>query len=124
MTVFREGNLYLFTVLLACAFFVSCSDSGEENGEDGSEYLYTETIRLFEVYADSLDHAANPEEARQLFSRLNASLEKLSLSLPPETDTLLSIGQNDTIIMHFDRLYETYRRKTALLDTISALEDE
>lgn len=101
--------LMLILPLLLCA----CGRGSEKESTSQADILYSETLRIINAYADSLRVASDtlslatdslaPE---RLMAKLNAELDSLNMSMPPNTDLQLSEAQNDTIIMALESLID------------------
>ncbi|MDE5996811.1 MAG: hypothetical protein K2G77_01215 [Muribaculaceae bacterium] len=76
-----------------------CGCKPEKNIKDRSEAteMYGKICKLTKEYAESLTNAPDSSAWALLCNEFEEKLDKISFSYPPDTDLLLTEGQNDTI---------------------------
>ena len=82
----------------------SCSTAPSAPEPDDSDRLYSGSLSILRAAADSIAAASDSVEARAIFARANSRLDALALSVAPDTDLLLTEGENDTLFMEVTRL--------------------
>lgn len=86
-----------FFCLTAIFLLEGCSQKEEIQQVDDSDILYSETRKLVREYTDSINLAVDSLAAKSAFSNFNAKLDSLNFSVAPNTDLLLTEGENDTL---------------------------
>lgn len=66
--------------------------------------LYEKMCNLTQSYIDSIEAAKDSTQINSLIDRYEASVDKLNYEVTPDTDYLLTEGQNDTILLLMLRL--------------------
>ena len=90
------------SVLMAMAVAVGVCCFGctqEKNRKDRSqaEEMYGQICKLVKEYTDRLEVAPDSADWAEVCTEFEEKLDKISFSYPPDTDLLLTEGQNDTI---------------------------
>ena len=85
------------TVAVVCVGVFGCAR--EKNRKDRSEAvdMYERICRLTEEYTEKLKSAPDSADWVVICTEFEERLDKISFSYPPDTDLLLTEGQNDTI---------------------------
>lgn len=100
--------------LLLSACNGSVADQQEAN--DQSDRLYHASLSLIAAYTDSLRLASDSAAVNETFQRFQQELDSLNQSVPPDTDLLLTEGENDTIYMRLTTLREIYNSRLKSLE--------
>ena len=84
-------------VAAGCLCVLGCSQ--EKNGKDRSQAsdMFEKICKLTEEYTARLEVSPDSADWAQLCAEFEEKLDKISFSYPPDTDLLLTEGQNDTI---------------------------
>lgn len=93
-------------ILTACA---GETEGDEQRRSADADRLFRETLRISRIYADSIRAASDSAAARSAFERFNAGIDSINFAVAPDTDLLLTEGENDTIyrnLMAVRRIYE------------------
>lgn len=93
----------------------SCSrgDNREDGDRGDAPRLYSKTLALAKQYADSLRAAPDSTAAIDIFRRFHSELDSLNFSVAPDTDLLLTEGENDTIYRRLQQLRALYDGRLA-----------
>ena len=95
---------------------LSCGKKAtEEEVPDEQITLYHQTLRLIQVYSDSLKYAVDSVETIDIFSRFNSKLDSLNFTVSPDTDLKLSEGENDTLFNCIQKIRHYYDDKLLML---------
>ena len=127
------------TAIIA-AVSVFGSACGREKGVDDrtqAEEMYARICELTRAYTEKLHTAPDTTDWAALCGEYEEKLDKISLSYPPDTDILLTEGQNDTIYSLMQDYSKARSRRvyglrfpedepdtTAVSDSVAADEDE
>lgn len=90
-----------------------CSERNSERHDD-SDRLYQGTLELAREYADSISFATDSASLERAFERFNLLLDSLNFTVEPDTDLMLSEGENDTVtrtVLSLRDLYETRKKE-------------
>lgn len=81
--------------LLLC--FSACSREKSTKDRSQADEMFARICRLTKEYTERLDAAPDSADWASMCSEFEEKLDKISFSYPPDTDLLLTEGQNDTI---------------------------
>lgn len=95
----------------ALLLFASCSNNEERKDRREARHLFVSTFNLTAAYCDSMKLATDSAAVIRLDNDYQEKLTRLNLSVSPETDALLTEGENDTLYM-LSRKYVMLRNKT------------
>lgn len=116
------SRIWLIVLLAVCACgHTSTSDEEAERPVDALR-LYSTTCRLVNIYADSIRNAPDSASAIVAFEHLQSELDSLNFSVEPDTDLLLTEGENDTIYMNLMAVRKIYDRRLEQLKRMSETE--
>ena len=88
----------LFTVVgFVLLFFTACSREKSTKDRSQADEMFARICRLTEEYTQRLEAAPDSADWASICSEFEEKLDKISFSYPPDTDLLLTEGQNDTI---------------------------
>lgn len=90
-------TLITVTAALGCLFVAGCRQETASEDRSNAEEMYRRICELTKEYTVRLEYAPDSADWAQLCSEFEEKLDKVSFSYPPDTDLLLTEGQNDTI---------------------------
>ncbi len=76
---------------------ISCGAEKKVKDRSAARKMFAEITSLTKSYTSRLEDAADSATWAKLCDEYEDSLVKINFSYPPDTDLLLSEGQNDTI---------------------------
>lgn len=90
---------FVLIAVLAVGSIWGLGCSKENNGKDRSQAteMYERICSLTNEYTDKLKAAPDSADWADVCAEFEEKLDKISFSYPPDTDLLLTEGQNDTI---------------------------
>lgn len=108
MKLFRKGLCSAAALLLT-----ACGGATEEQQDttDDSDRLYHASLSLIAAYTDSLRNAPDSTAVNEKFQRFQQELDSLNRAVVPDTDLLLTEGENDTLYMRITALVEIYNNR-------------
>ncbi|MDE7350845.1 MAG: hypothetical protein K2N25_07245 [Muribaculaceae bacterium] len=89
-------SIVLITALL-CVCVAGCSKENKKKDRSKATQMYERICRLTEEYTDRLENAPDSADWASVCTEFEEKLDKITFSYPPDTDLLLTEGQNDTI---------------------------
>ncbi|MDE6341358.1 MAG: hypothetical protein K2K93_03490 [Muribaculaceae bacterium] len=111
-----------FVIMLMAS---GCTPEKKSKDRSAGDDLFRHTVALAERFALRMENTPDSVSVSDLYVEFEDSLEKLNFSYPPDTDLLLTEGQNDTIHDRLMRLIEvrderlqTFMRRSMPADTI------
>ncbi len=117
----KSAAIYLGVFLIASACTAEKKNKDRSAGDD----LFKRTVALADRFALRMENCPDSVSIETLYSELQDSCEKLNFSYPPDTELLLTEGQNDTVHQSLLRLIEvrdeklnTLLRRSMPADTI------
>lgn len=92
-------NVKVLMAMMAAGCVCSFGCTQEKDGKDRSlaTEMFQRICRLTEDYIDKVEAAQDSASWADVCIEFENKLEKVSFSYPPDTDLLLTEGQNDTI---------------------------
>lgn len=106
-------NRKLTVSFLIVPLLMACGSKAGEEKPDDSDMLYKETLRLITLYTDSIGAATDSVGAEEAFAGFSAQIDSLNMAVEPNTDLLLTEGENDTIYRRITALRTLYDNKLA-----------
>lgn len=97
---------------------MSCRHRKGDEEKDDSDRLYYSTLNLIKLYSDSLKTASDSLTVQEMFTRFNAELDSLNFSVDPDTDLLLSEGENDTMFIELSSLRKLYENRLKVFGNV------
>ena len=92
------NNRVLTAVMAAtCLLSAGCKGEGKADDRTQAEEMYARICELTKTYTSRLETAPDSTDWAAECSEFEEKLDKISFSYPPDTDLLLTEGQNDTI---------------------------
>lgn len=92
-----KKSVLMAAMAVAIACGAGCSKEKKAKDRSQADDMYRKICRLTEEYTDRLESAPDSADWASLCSEYEERLDKISFSYPPDTDLLLTEGQNDTI---------------------------
>lgn len=83
------------TIVLLC--FAGCSQEKKVKDRTQADEMFERICKLTEEYTDKLESAPDSVDWASVCNEFEEKLDKITFSYPPDTDLLLTEGQNDTI---------------------------
>lgn len=105
-------------ILLLSAFLAAmggCGRADKEKDRTAASSLFMHTVKLADRYAVKIGNAPDSARLAELSREFEDSLEHLNFSYPPDTDLLLTEGQNDTIYRCVQKIVEARKRRLGQL---------
>ncbi len=94
----------LFTLLAAVLLCAGgCSPEKKKKDRGEANEMFERICKLTEDYTKRLENAPDSADWASLCSEFEEKLDKITFSYPPDTDLLLTEGQNDTIHLLMDK---------------------
>lgn len=108
-------NRYLLTAFIAagCLCMAGCAKEKKENDRSQATEMYNRICRLTEDYTDKLENAPDSADWATVCDEFEEKLDKITFSYPPDTDLLLTEGQNDTINLLMQEYVKMRRQRIA-----------
>lgn len=100
---------HLFFIVLSMAFmggFISCKSETNVKDRTDAHELFESIVSLTKRYSVMVTGAKDSAEWEKLCTAFEDSLDKINFRFPPDTDLLLSEGQNDTIMNALETFIE------------------
>ncbi|MDE5849922.1 MAG: hypothetical protein K2H38_07255 [Muribaculaceae bacterium] len=80
-----------------CIGVAGCAQEKKKKDRSQATEMYERICKLTEDYTDRLQNAPDSADWASVCSEFEEKLDKITFSYPPDTDLLLTEGQNDTI---------------------------
>lgn len=91
-------NLVFIALVVVAVFGTSgCTKEKQKQDRSDATQMYERICKLTKEYTDRLEAAPDSADWAAVCSEFEDKLDKISFSYPPDTDLLLTEGQNDTI---------------------------
>lgn len=90
--IVRSILLFVFVITV-----VGCKQENHEKDRSAADEMFSRIIRLTSNYTSKLAEISDSAEWAKLCNEFEDSLDRINFSYPPDTDLLLTEGQNDTI---------------------------
>lgn len=84
-------------ILLAVIMLASCSSEKQKKDRSGADDMFGKISALVTDYTLKVSEASDSASWAEACSEFEEKLDKINFSYPPDTDILLTEGQNDTI---------------------------
>lgn len=84
-------------VAAACVCGAGCRRENSEKDRTQADEMFLRICELTKEYTSKLEEAPDSADWADTCSEFEEKLDKISFSYPPDTDILLTEGQNDTI---------------------------
>ena len=94
-----KKSLVTAVLAAACVWVLGCGRENSEKDRSQADEMFLRICRLTKEYTARLEEAPDSADWAETCSEFEEKLDKISFSYPPDTDILLTEGQNDTIYM-------------------------
>ena len=94
-----KKNLSIVILAMAAICMAGCSQEHKKKDRSQADEMYKRICRLTQDYTDRLENAPDSADWASVCSEFEDKLDKITFSYPPDTDLLMTEGQNDTIHM-------------------------
>ncbi|MDE6696302.1 MAG: hypothetical protein K2K25_05430 [Muribaculaceae bacterium] len=84
-------------ILVAMTMLASCSAEKQKKDRRGADDMFGKISALVSDYTQKVSEAKDSASWADACSEFEEKLDKINFSYPPDTDILLTEGQNDTI---------------------------
>lgn len=84
--------------------FSSCASKNNSDDHDMAYHLFLKSVRMIDVYIDSIIQAPDSSALQQIFSNFNTKITTLNYEFPSDTDLELTEEENDSLIRMHKRL--------------------
>lgn len=103
---------FLFTVIaLICIGLAGCKTENKVKDRSDADKMFARICKLAQEYTEKLSGATDSVTWAQVYDEFEDKLEKISFSYPPDTDLLLTEGQNDTIQNLLEEIVKVKKEK-------------
>jgi len=92
-------SLKLFLFITSASCLVSCINVETGGNDMNADRLYRKSRQLLLQYTDSFRNARDTADITRIEKKYHSDMIKINFSVPPETDTKMSEGENDTLYM-------------------------
>lgn len=92
-------SLKLFLFITSASCLVSCINVETGGNDLNADRLYRKSRQLLLQYTDSFRNARDTADITRIEKNYQSDLVQINFSVPPETDTKMSEGENDTLYM-------------------------
>lgn len=91
-------KIFIFTVIaIICFALAGCKTESNVKDRSDADKMFARICKLTQEYTEKLSEAPDSATWAEIYNEFEDKLEKISFSYPPDTDLLLTEGQNDTI---------------------------
>lgn len=103
---------FLFTVLaILGTVLAGCKSESKEKDRSDADKMFARICKLTKEYTEKLSEAPDSATWAEVYNEFEDKLEKISFSYPPDTDLLLTEGQNDTIQNLLEEIVKVKKEK-------------
>lgn len=92
-----KNTILLISFLLVSGMVGGCSKETKKKDRSDADEMFKRIISLTSSYIAKIELAPDSAEWVELCRQFEDSLDRINFSYPPDTDILLTEGQNDTI---------------------------
>ncbi len=92
-----KKKLLMGVLAAVCFFGAGCKRENTDKDRSQADEMYARICQLTKDYTSKLETAPDSTDWAATCSEFEEKLDKISFSYPPDTDILLTEGQNDTI---------------------------
>lgn len=93
----RKICLIMAVAVAACCALSGCKNESKKKDRSEANDMFQRITALASHFSVKIEHAPDSAAWAELSRQFEDSLDRISLSYPPDTDLLLTEGQNDTI---------------------------
>lgn len=105
------GKNILKIMALCTVMFTGCRTEGTDYNRIAAHQLYEKSVRLIELYTDSVKISTDSLMLQRLSMEFDDRLAKINFQFPADTDQHLTEQENDSIICLMDSLVSAFRIK-------------
>ena len=103
---------FLFTLIaIICSCLAGCKTENKVKDRSDADKMFARICKLTQEYTEKLSEASDSATWAQVYNEFEDKLEKISFSYPPDTDLLLTEGQNDTIQNLLEEIVKVKKEK-------------
>lgn len=92
-----KTRIMLAVIALVCLCAFGCTKEKSRKDRSEATAMYERICKLTVEYTEKLEAAPDSADWASIGAEFEEKLDKISFSYPPDTDLLLTEGQNDTI---------------------------
>ena len=92
-----KKTIFIAILSLVCLCVTGCSKEKKHVDRSDAKKMFERICKLTSEYTDILANSADSSSWAKATSEYEEKLDKINFSFPPDTDLLLTEGQNDTI---------------------------
>lgn len=111
------------SVAFCLSLFVmaGCRNVGDQRDHASARQLFLKSVRLIELYTDSLINVSDSASYRRLKDDFDEKLAKVNFQFPADTDMWLTQEENDSLARMLDNFVKIVREKGKTLNAIESL---
>lgn len=110
--------------IIAICIPTGCVQNTHIHNRDEARQLYRQSVREIRIYTDSMKNAHDSVEVIRLDEGFRERLTKINMESSPETDALLSEGENDTLFLLTSNYLAVKKNRLKNLGTIKSLQSD
>lgn len=107
--------------IISIYILTGCNHNTKNHNRDEARQLYRQTVHEIRIYTDSMKNAHDSVEVIRLDDEFRERLTKINMESSPETDALLSEGENDTLFILTSNYLAVKKNRLKKLGTITDL---
>lgn len=92
-----KKNVFLALIATLCVGICGCTREKSSKDRGEASEMYERICKLTKEYTERLETAPDSADWDEVCTEFEDRLDKINFSYPPDTDLLLTEGQNDTI---------------------------
>lgn len=115
----KRGIMPLFMVSL-CGM-AGCGNSGEKYDHAVAQQLFQKSVRLIELYTDSMKNVSDSATYRRLRDSFDDKLSKVNFQFPADTDLHLTQEENDSLMRMLDKFVKMVNEKGKSLNATDSV---
>lgn len=89
----------------------ACRNSGENHDHAVAEQLFQKSLRLIELYTDSMKNVSDSASYRRMKNDFDEKLAKVNFQFPADTDLHLTQEENDSLAKILDKFVKLVKEK-------------
>lgn len=98
-----------------------CGNSGEKYDHAVSHQLFQKSMRLIELYTDSMKNVSDSATYRRLRDGFDDKLSKVNFQFPADTDLHLTQEENDSLMKMLDKFVKIVNEKGESLNATDSV---
>lgn len=96
--IFMRKNIFITFSLVVMASLAACQPQKKERDRSSAHEMFEHISSLTKSYIRQIEAAEDSATWARVCLEYEDSLDKVNFTYPPDTDLLLSEGQNDTLV--------------------------